>query len=265
MSHSITQRPYNDHSGMKEIAMTNYLAPGQGRWHGWNIPDHLPIPKNLSMGDANPETTGHGESIRERMAAKLEAWQHRTIDAHSQTNRDMEAVFRQYLGATNVMWLGKGIAGDDTHGHVDDLCRFVGPRTIVLGREKDPRDANYAVLEENREPAPQIRDIPEGRLVARLEMPDHVGDAAPVEGDARCTARERFRSGFREDVGGGRNRVDIGRPVRVGMQRGPSPQHPGQHGDRDHSPDPAHAPHGRPRPPPPTPHQGAAPAHLKRV
>ena len=64
---------------------------------------------------------------------------------------DLEAVFRDYLGAPNVMWLGKGIAGDDTHGHVDDLCRFVGARTLVLCREKDPRDANYGALEENRE------------------------------------------------------------------------------------------------------------------
>ncbi|HET7293204.1 MAG TPA: agmatine deiminase family protein, partial [Vicinamibacteria bacterium] len=55
------------------------------------------------------------------------------------------------LGATKVVWLGKGIAGDDTHGHVDDLARFVSPRTIVLCRSKDAADANYRPLEENRE------------------------------------------------------------------------------------------------------------------
>jgi agmatine deiminase len=64
---------------------------------------------------------------------------------------DYEAVFRDALGAANVLWLGRGIAGDDTHGHVDDVCRFAGPRTIVLCREKNPRDANYRALEENRE------------------------------------------------------------------------------------------------------------------
>jgi agmatine deiminase len=64
---------------------------------------------------------------------------------------EIEAVFREYLGAPNVLWLGRGIAGDDTHGHVDDLCRFVGPRTVVLCRERDPRDPNYSPLEENRE------------------------------------------------------------------------------------------------------------------
>lgn len=58
-------------------------------------------------------------------------------------------VFREYLGATNVLWLKSGIAGDDTHGHVDDLARFVSPTTVVTIVEEDPRDANYAVLQEN--------------------------------------------------------------------------------------------------------------------
>jgi agmatine deiminase len=65
--------------------------------------------------------------------------------------RETEAALKEWLGVNNVLWLGRGIAGDDTHGHVDDLCRFVGPRTVVLCREKNPRDANYRALEENRE------------------------------------------------------------------------------------------------------------------
>ena len=64
---------------------------------------------------------------------------------------ELEQVLRDYLGVTNVLWLGCGIAGDDTHGHVDDLCRFVNSRTVVLCRERNPRDANYRALEENRE------------------------------------------------------------------------------------------------------------------
>jgi agmatine deiminase len=67
------------------------------------------------------------------------------------TRRDYEAVLAEALGATHVLWLGKGIAGDDTHGHVDDLCRFVNPRTVVLVREPDGRDPNHRVLEQNRE------------------------------------------------------------------------------------------------------------------
>ena len=67
------------------------------------------------------------------------------------TKHDYEDVFRDYLGVTNVLWLKCGIAGDDTHGHVDDLARFVNPTTIVTIVEEDPRDANYAPLQENLE------------------------------------------------------------------------------------------------------------------
>lgn len=67
------------------------------------------------------------------------------------SRKEYETVLRESLGATNVLWLNKGIAGDDTHGHVDDLCRFVNETTVVLCREDDPNDANYNLLEENRE------------------------------------------------------------------------------------------------------------------
>jgi len=67
------------------------------------------------------------------------------------SRRDYEALFRDLLGAGNTVWLGRGIAGDDTHGHVDDLCRFVGPRTLVLSWEDEGSDPNHAALAENRE------------------------------------------------------------------------------------------------------------------
>jgi agmatine deiminase len=65
------------------------------------------------------------------------------------TRRVYEKVFQDYLGISNVIWLGSGIAGDDTHGHVDDLTRFVTPDTVVTAVESDPNDANYAPLREN--------------------------------------------------------------------------------------------------------------------
>ncbi len=63
----------------------------------------------------------------------------------------IEAALRQNLGVQNILWLGRGIAGDDTHGHLDDLCRFVDPRTVVLSNEENSADPNYAVVQENRE------------------------------------------------------------------------------------------------------------------
>lgn len=65
------------------------------------------------------------------------------------TKEDYAGIFREYFGVTNVLWLKNGIAGDDTHGHVDDLTRFVNPSTVVTIVENDPRDANYAALQEN--------------------------------------------------------------------------------------------------------------------
>jgi agmatine deiminase len=67
------------------------------------------------------------------------------------TKRDYEDVFNKYLGVTNVIWLNKGIAGDDTHGHVDDITRFANKNTVVTVMETRPNDPNYIPLMENRE------------------------------------------------------------------------------------------------------------------
>ncbi len=70
--------------------------------------------------------------------------------------KGFEAALRESLGVTNVFWLGRGVAGDDTHGHVDDIARFVGPKTLVLIRETNRSDLNYRALAENWE---RIRDL----------------------------------------------------------------------------------------------------------
>jgi agmatine deiminase len=65
------------------------------------------------------------------------------------TKADYEAVFKEYLGITNVIWLGDGIEGDDTHGHIDDLCRFINEDTIVTIIETNTEDNNYLPLQDN--------------------------------------------------------------------------------------------------------------------
>jgi agmatine deiminase len=74
------------------------------------------------------------------------------------TKEDYAEVFRKYLGVTNVLWLGNGIAGDDTHGHVDDLTRFVNETTVVTTVETDRDDANYKPLAENLERLREMKD-----------------------------------------------------------------------------------------------------------
>jgi agmatine deiminase len=72
------------------------------------------------------------------------------------TRAEYHETFRKYLGVKKVFWLPNGTAGDDTHGHIDDICRFVNQKTLVLAREKNKRDVNYRRLAENRE---RIRDL----------------------------------------------------------------------------------------------------------
>ncbi len=70
--------------------------------------------------------------------------------------KEFESTVRRYLGVKNVLWLRNGPVGDDTHGHIDDICRFVNSRTLVLIRETNRRDINYRPLAENWE---RIRDL----------------------------------------------------------------------------------------------------------
>jgi len=83
---------------------------------------------------------------------------------------DIESYLKGYYGQRHVVWLGEGIAGDDTDGHVDDLARFVDERTIVTALEADPADANYRVLRDNRARLDRARDA-DGRPFTILELP----------------------------------------------------------------------------------------------
>ena len=77
-----------------------------------------------------------------------------------------------FLGVTRILWLGEGIAGDDTDGHVDDLARFVDPRTVVAAIEEDPAEENYRPLRDNLERLRSMRDQADRPLeVVTLPMP----------------------------------------------------------------------------------------------
>ncbi len=97
---------------------------------------------------------------------------------------EFEAALRENLGAVNFLWLGSGIVGDDTHGHVDDICRFVNQNTLVLVKEEDPEDLNYRSLSQNWERAQDFRleDDSKPEIVA-LPMPGPIffdGDRLPA-------------------------------------------------------------------------------------
>lgn len=88
------------------------------------------------------------------------------------TRKDYERVFAQYLGASKTLWLGKGITGDDTHGHIDDLARFVDARTVAVAVEDNPQDENYQPLQQNLERLQGMTDQDGKQLeVVKLPMP----------------------------------------------------------------------------------------------
>jgi agmatine deiminase len=95
---------------------------------------------------------------------------------HGLSRHDIEGYLKKYLGASNVIWLKEGIEGDDTDGHVDDITRFTGPRTVLTAVERNARDKNHAILEEN------LRILKEARgedgkkfRILELPMPGRVG------------------------------------------------------------------------------------------
>ncbi len=83
------------------------------------------------------------------------------------TRDSYERTFREVLGVRQTIWLGAGCAGDDTHGHVDDIARFVDPATAVLAVEDDPRDANHAPSMDNLERLERL----EGRNLRIVRLP----------------------------------------------------------------------------------------------
>ncbi len=83
---------------------------------------------------------------------------------------DYEDIFSDYLGAGHVIWLGAGICGDDTHGHVDDLSRFVSADTVVTMVEPHPKDENHKPLRDNLRRLKAARDQ-DGKPLNIVELP----------------------------------------------------------------------------------------------
>ena len=96
----------------------------------------------------------------------------------------IEQFLRDYLGVTHFLWLGDGIVGDDTDGHIDDLARFVNPATVVTVVEEDPTDENYQPLRENLRRLHTLRDQ-DGQPLRVVELPmpgvvEHAGQRLPA-------------------------------------------------------------------------------------
>ncbi len=147
-----------------KVSIARFRFNAWARYSDWKQDDRVPVRVASKLGYnvfpvhyGNHDVVLEGGSIdvngRGDLLTTEECLLHPKVQVRNPgfTREDYETVLKLSLGITNVIWLGEGIAGDDTHGHIDDVCRFVGPTTVVLCQEKIARDKNYRPLAENRE------------------------------------------------------------------------------------------------------------------
>lgn len=166
-----------------DLAIARFRFNAWAKYPDWKKDDRIPdlAAKRLRLKRLPVTVKGRGVvleggSIDVNGTGSLLTTEECLLDPKVQTRNprlsraDIEEVLGEVLGARNVLWLGKGIAGDDTHGHVDDVCRFVGSRTVVLCREENPKDPNYKPLAENRERLQGMR-TEDGSTIEVIDLP----------------------------------------------------------------------------------------------
>ncbi len=164
-------------------AIARFRFTAWARYPDWTKDDQVPVrlAKRLHYPILPIRFKGHdvvleGGSIDVNGVGTLLTTEECLLDPEIQVrnpgmNRhDYETVFKQSLGVTNTVWLNRGIAGDDTHGHVDDLCRFVNQHTVVLCQERNIHDENYRPLAENRERLENSR-LQDGSKIDMIPLP----------------------------------------------------------------------------------------------
>jgi agmatine deiminase len=160
----------------KELAVVDwrYNAWG-GKYPPCDLDDEVPqhVAKLLGLRLFSPPMILEGGSIEVNGAGTLLTTEACLLNPNRNpelSKEQIEAYLSNYLGVEQILWLGEGIVGDDTDGHIDDLTRFVDARTLVTIVEEDRADENYELLEENRRRLEAMRD-PQGRPWRIVELP----------------------------------------------------------------------------------------------
>jgi agmatine deiminase len=166
------------------VGITDWMFNGWAKYPNWQRDNAVPLQVHLAQGGpywqvrvGERPVVLEGGSIDVNGQGLLLATEECLLSDVQQRNPDFtrrqyEKAFADYLGVKKVLWLNRGIAGDDTHGHVDDLARFVAPHTVVAVVEESPADANYVALQENLERLRGMTDQDGRRLeIVPLPMP----------------------------------------------------------------------------------------------
>jgi agmatine deiminase len=166
-----------------EVVALDFKFNAWAKYDDYKLDDKIPafIAEKLNLKRVVAEYNGkqvvlEGGAIDTNGKGTLITTEECLLDEKVQTRNpgfiksDYFEVFKKYFGVTNVIWLGNGIVGDDTHGHIDDLCRFVNEDTVVLVTEENPKDENYNLLNENKERFQNIK-LPNGSKLNVLHLP----------------------------------------------------------------------------------------------
>jgi agmatine deiminase len=168
------------------VAVTNWHFNAWAKYSDWHLDDQIPgrvaellglpewqptieiadEPRRLVLEGGSIDTNGQGTLLTTEECLLSEVQQRNPGVSRGQ----IEQAFYEYLGVDRVIWLGCGIAGDDTHGHVDDISRFVGPTTIVTTIEPNTKDSNHEPLAENLARLKAARTL-DGKQFSIVELP----------------------------------------------------------------------------------------------
>ena len=160
-----------------QVAATEWKFNGWAKYDNYELDAAVPraIASLLNMRNWKPGLVLEGGAIDVNGAGKLLATEECLLSDVQARNpglgrQEYERAFHDYLGVQEVIWLNRGIAGDDTHGHTDDIARFVTKNDVVLAIETNPSDPNYDPLQENFQRLCTRKDL---RITA-LPMPEPV-------------------------------------------------------------------------------------------
>lgn len=170
-------------NGKKELAMNHWRFNAWGEKYKELIGDTL-IPKELEpqlkIPRFVPDMVLEGGSIDVNGAGTVLTTEQCLLNPSRNptfSKEQIEEHLKNFLNVRHVIWLGEGIAGDDTDGHIDDITRFVGPRKVITAVEEDPHDENYLPLQENLKKLKSSQDQDGKPLeIVTLPMPGFVGN-----------------------------------------------------------------------------------------
>jgi agmatine deiminase len=160
-----------------EVAITHWRFNGWAKYSNSQHDAAVPkaIARDLKIERIEPNLVLEGGAVDVNGQGKLLATEECLLSKVQERNpnvsrRTLESALRRYLGIQEVIWLNRGIAGDDTHGHVDDIARFTSTNTVVTVIEKDRSSPNHDPLKENLARLRSRKDL----RVAILPMPEPV-------------------------------------------------------------------------------------------